>query len=126
MLVSGASSQCGNFTYTRNHELIYVNHEGIARGAYHFSIFGGESYANYEKALEWKTDNGKAFPARNPFVDQKFDLENRTFSGSLHWNNTILGGVVRSDLKVTFSKDWRKLEYIGGRSVYWNGKEEEF
>ena len=127
MPVSGASSQCTDTAYTRNRDLVYV-WLGLGHGSFHLS-YSGESYINYENGpSSWKTDDGKKFPDRKPFVDPKFDFGNRTFSGSIHWNepSTVYGGRVRFDIIFTFSQDWSTI--IDGVNVgtFKNGAKNEF
>ena len=93
-----------NFKNTLIGEEIHLSHSG-------------ESYISYEN-YNSKTDDGKSLPNKKPFVDPKLDYENRTFTGTLHWNgnSTVWGGVMRDDFNLTFSKDWRTLE--SGVSFY--------
>ena len=96
MPVSGASSQCTDTAYTRNRDLVYVK-LSLGHESFHLSA-SGESYINYEDApSSWTTDDYKKYPDRKPFVDPKLDFVNRTFSGSIHWNepSTVNGGWVR-------------------------------
>ena len=84
---------------------VYATSAGVGVQSYHLSPDGGENYISYEDAPDgWTTDQGRKYPARNYFVDPKFNYETRTFSGKIFWNEmSVYGGMVEWDLAMKFS-----------------------
>ena len=125
MPVSGASSQCNNTSYDRNHDLVYVNRdyqdewEGVGIESLHLSA-SGKSYISYENT-DWKTDEGKSYPKRKYFVDPKFDYANRNFTGSIYWNDSINNGVIHEEYYFRFTKDFGAVR----NGKYKNNKRKE-
>ena len=83
---------------------MYVTSKGLGASSYHLSSDGGDSYINYTATENMRSDNGEKLPNIKYFVDPKFDMEKRTFTGKILWTETpVMGGKVEWDFVMKFS-----------------------
>ena len=101
---------------------IYIqwNMEGLA--SYHFEE--EESYISYSAAPPyWRLDDGSPPPVRKPFLNSSYNMDTRTFRGTIDWSLVNWHGNSKWVYRIVFSEDFMAID--SGEVVIYDSQGEE-
>jgi hypothetical protein len=92
--------------------MVFVQAGGVGVASYHFDAVD-DIYINYSAApYGWVLDSGDPFPDQKPFIETSFDLDLRTFYGTIDWSSpeaTTVNGADRWVYEMIFSDDYQTI-----------------
>lgn len=88
---------------------VYVQGGKEGFESYHFGESG--SYISYAAVPpSWQLDDGSCLPKKKDFLNTLYDIQTRTFRGTVQWSTVNFGEDSKREYRMVFSEDLMEIE----------------